>query len=171
MEIKAYRAQAATEYLATYGWAILIIAVVVVLLYIFVLGPSSSTPTTCTFNSGAYCRDAIFSSNTAGSYVVIIISNGQQYPIANPVFKINVQNSGNITGSCTPGFVLASAAVVCNAIMANRYGQGSLVYSQVYLKETVCVTGSTIASCSGGNAQTLSGVLDAHVEQPMPSLP
>ena len=70
-----------------------------------------------------------------------------------------------------PPTVLASAAVVCNAIIANRYGQGSLVYSQVYLKETVCVTGSTIASCSGGNAQTLSGVLDAHVEQPMPSLP
>ena len=107
------RTQAAIEYLTTYGWALLIIAIAAILLYIYVLAPSASAPNTCMFNTGeAYCRDAIFSSNSVGSTVVLIISNQQQYPVASPVFLINVQGTGNVTGTCSPGYVLSGGALL-----------------------------------------------------------
>ena len=44
---KLGKGQSALEYLITYGWAILIIAVVVSLLYFFVAVPSSVVPNSC----------------------------------------------------------------------------------------------------------------------------
>ena len=77
------RLQPAMEYLTTYGLALLIIVIAVVMLYIFVVVPSASAPTICTFNSGASCNDVILESNTVGASAVLLISNAQPYPIAN----------------------------------------------------------------------------------------
>lgn len=51
------KAQSAMEYLMTYGWAILIIIVVIaVLFYTGVLDPGNFTPNSCTFEPGLSCR-------------------------------------------------------------------------------------------------------------------
>ncbi|MCL4388765.1 MAG: hypothetical protein M1564_00850 [Candidatus Marsarchaeota archaeon] len=58
------RSQSAMEYLMTYGWAILIIAVALGLLYVLGLfSPSSSTSSSCTSQSGYVCTDLSFSYN------------------------------------------------------------------------------------------------------------
>jgi len=50
------KGQTAMEYLMTYGWAILIIMVVLaVLFYLGVLNPSSVTPSQCVFPAGFTC--------------------------------------------------------------------------------------------------------------------
>ena len=50
------RSQSAMEYLMTYGWAILIIAVALGLLYVLgVFSPSSATTNSCTSQSGYIC--------------------------------------------------------------------------------------------------------------------
>ena len=50
------KGQTAMEYLMTYGWAILVIMVVLaVLFYLGVLNPSSITPTICTIKPGFTC--------------------------------------------------------------------------------------------------------------------
>jgi len=50
------KGQSAMEYLMTYGWAILVIIIVIaVLFYIGVLNPRNVTPTTCTFPPGVSC--------------------------------------------------------------------------------------------------------------------
>jgi len=50
------RGQSAMEYLMTYGWAILVIIIVIaVLFYIGVLNPRNVTPTSCTFPPGISC--------------------------------------------------------------------------------------------------------------------
>jgi len=50
------KGQTAMEYLMTYGWAILIIMVVLaVLFYLGVLNPSGLTPNQCTFPAGVTC--------------------------------------------------------------------------------------------------------------------
>jgi len=54
--MKMRKGQTAMEYLMTYGWAILIIMVVLaVLFYLGVLNPSSVTPNQCTFPPGFTC--------------------------------------------------------------------------------------------------------------------
>ena len=50
------RGQSAMEYLMTYGWAILVIIIVIaVLFYIGVLNPRNVTPTSCAFPPGISC--------------------------------------------------------------------------------------------------------------------
>lgn len=50
------KGQSAMEYLMTYGWAILVIIIVIaVLFYIGVLNPRNVTPTACTFPPGISC--------------------------------------------------------------------------------------------------------------------
>ncbi len=52
------RAQAAMEFLMTYGWAILVVLVVIgALAYFGVLSPSSLLPEKCTFPLQVSCRD------------------------------------------------------------------------------------------------------------------
>ena len=65
------RAQAAMEFLATYGWAILVVLVVIAALaYFGVLSPSKFLPEKCTFQPGILCKD--FSAMTAESASKVI---------------------------------------------------------------------------------------------------
>ena len=67
------RGQSAMEYLMTYGWAILVIIIVIaVLFYIGVLNPRNVTPTSCTFPPGISC--ASFKLTTSGA---LFLSIGQ----------------------------------------------------------------------------------------------
>ena len=98
---KSSNAQAAIEYLTTYGWAILIIAVVVSLLYAFVFAPSFITPQKCTFASGANCNDVIIGTSSTASKIVLLLSNSQQYSMDTPRMTINMPDVGNVTGTCS----------------------------------------------------------------------
>jgi len=52
------KAQAAMEFLMTYGWAILVVLVVIgALAYFGVLNPQNLLPEKCTLPMGLYCRD------------------------------------------------------------------------------------------------------------------
>jgi len=65
------KGQSAMEYLMTYGWAILVIIVVIaVLFYIGVLNPRNVTPTTCTFQPGFSCVTFILRTNGNLSLIV-----------------------------------------------------------------------------------------------------
>jgi len=49
--------QSAMEYMTTYGWAILIIAVIASILYLYTSAPTQLVSNTCNFVNGAYCND------------------------------------------------------------------------------------------------------------------
>ena len=67
---KNFKAQSAMEYLMTYGWAILIIAIVLAALYVLgVFNGSAFVGTTCTATSGALCTSPIA---TPGNFIVTL---------------------------------------------------------------------------------------------------
>ncbi len=67
------KAQAAMEFLMTYGWAILVVLVVIgSLAYFGVLSPSTLLPEKCTFPVSVNCVDHQVKSN----YVSIVVING-----------------------------------------------------------------------------------------------
>ncbi len=67
---KNFKAQSAMEYLMTYGWAILIIAIVLAALYVLgVFNGSAFIGTTCTATSGALCTSPIA---TPGNFTVTL---------------------------------------------------------------------------------------------------
>ena len=56
--MKNKKSQAALEFLMTYGWAILVVLVVIgTLAYFGVLNPAKLLPEKCTMQMGFYCRD------------------------------------------------------------------------------------------------------------------
>ncbi len=72
------KAQAAMEFLMTYGWAILVVLVVIgALAYFGVLSPSMLMPEKCTFGTGISCVDySIGMMMGMWSYHEIVLQNG-----------------------------------------------------------------------------------------------
>ena len=67
------RAQAAMEFLMTYGWAILVVLIVIgALAYFGVLSPSTLLPEKCTFPVSLSCLDHSVGSN----YIAVSLQNG-----------------------------------------------------------------------------------------------
>ena len=65
--------QAAMEFLMTYGWAILVVLVVIgALSYFGVLSPATLLPEKCTFPVSVSCTDHA----VTGTYVAIVVQNG-----------------------------------------------------------------------------------------------
>ncbi|MBW2995454.1 hypothetical protein KY312_03800 [Candidatus Woesearchaeota archaeon] len=106
------KAQAATEFLMTYGWAILVVGVAIAALaYFGVLSPSRFLPNKCTFPSGVACIDYKVDAST----VTMILQNSLGYTInvtdvnltdagcANTSINVQMQNgdTGTFTISCT----------------------------------------------------------------------
>jgi len=90
--VKKFKAQSAMEYLMTYGWAILIIAVVLGALFsLGVFSGSSLLGTSCIASSGFLCQNPLLS--TSGTLTATI---GQEngYTAYNAYFYISPQSSG-----------------------------------------------------------------------------
>jgi len=117
---KKFKAQSAMEYLMTYGWAILIIAVVLGALFsLGVFSGSSLLGTSCIATPGFLCQNPLLS--TSGTLTATI---GQEngYTAYNAYFYVSPQSSGvGTTGfpttvspctSPTPGTDLVSGQTV-----------------------------------------------------------
>jgi hypothetical protein len=89
---RSRKAQAAMEFLMTYGWAILVVLVAIgALAYFGVLSPSKFVPDTCQFGPGISCDD--FKVTTTGA--VFIIRNGMGQDIT--VYGIKAVNCEDAT--------------------------------------------------------------------------
>ena len=101
--VKSKRSQSALEYMMTYGWAILIIVIVAVILYSMgIFNPSSSV----TFTSSGFSPFTVSSSlcNNLGYKIAIIsgpIPNNANYITINKVFVTSATGANTTTASYT----------------------------------------------------------------------
>ncbi len=80
------KAQAAMEFLMTYGWAILVVlAAIGALAYFGVLSPDRFLPEKCTLPSGIACLDFRYS----GSAIEMSIQNGAGFDMTNVSVEVN----------------------------------------------------------------------------------
>ncbi len=72
------KGQAAMEFLMTYGWAILVVLIVIsALAYFGVLDPSNFVPDRCTFPVSLTCTDFVVKGNGAGfTQLQLTVANG-----------------------------------------------------------------------------------------------
>ena len=79
------RAQAAMEFLMTYGWAILVVLVAVgALSYFGVLSPDKFLPNKCTLPSGIGCVDH----KVTSSGITVVLRNGLGYDMSSVSVKV-----------------------------------------------------------------------------------
>ncbi|MBI2133713.1 hypothetical protein HYU11_03460 [Candidatus Woesearchaeota archaeon] len=71
------RSQAAMEFLMTYGWAILVVLVVIgALAYFGVLSPDNFLPEKCTISAGLKCKDfSVMDRTGANDYIIVSFVN------------------------------------------------------------------------------------------------
>ena len=93
--LHTHKSQSALEYLMTYGWAILIIVIVAVILYSMgIFNPSSSISTTITGFSSTPVSSAIFTDNGGLS---LSVQNSVGYPIEITNITATTTTGGKVT--------------------------------------------------------------------------
>jgi len=96
MFIKRKKAQAAMEFLMTYGWALLVVLIAIAALAFFgLLNPSNFLPEKCTFSSGLGCIDYRASAGT--DIVLIKLQNG----IGSDLIGFNISLTPSGGAACT----------------------------------------------------------------------
>ena len=168
MSSKSGRSQAALEYLTTYSWVILIIAIVAVLFYLYIKVPST-LPSSCTFISGFYCTDIVLQSNaiTHNTLLTVALSNAQAYAIANPKLFVSISAANTTTFACSPNFVLPGGGILCTANVPISTNLGTLLAGDLYLNATYCgLLGNYIytGNCIGAPRETYHGTFTGHTE-------
>ena len=164
------KSQSAIEYLITYGWAILIIAVVISLLYLYVAVPKILVPSTCSFVTGATCQDMIFGTNTITHATAIgfFITNSRRYPIYDPKIYASVNGKNTSATACKPSFVLAGGSIICVLnVTSVSSSLGQFFSGSVYLNASYCGLApntSSPSSCSTVPKETYEGIYSAHAE-------
>ncbi len=150
------KAQSAMEYLMTYGWAILIISVVLGALFsLGVFSGASLIGTTCVASPGFYCSGVTYSHSTGNVLVTIGQSTGTNW--ASSAFIYATQGSASSAGIPTVLFA--------NALPSGLYsGQQSTISWGVSSTSTAVgtITAGTIWACyevgtSGNTVGVASG--------------
>ncbi|MDE1860496.1 MAG: hypothetical protein KGH72_02145 [Candidatus Micrarchaeota archaeon] len=123
--MKQLRLQSAMEYLMTYGWAILIIAIVMVALYFLGILGGNNVSTACLAQPGYICGNPAFSSVTGNLIVTVGQNTGVNWASANVIFVPN----GELTyGILTPSyFTAANTGIAFNAIGMFATGQEATI--------------------------------------------
>ncbi|MEM3744472.1 MAG: hypothetical protein QW759_01385 [Candidatus Micrarchaeaceae archaeon] len=164
------KGQSAIDYLLTYSWALIIVALIMGIPFFLIYVPSIIVPSTCSFVSGAYCQDMVFGSNSVSSSVAIFLTNTQPYPVVNPSITLNISSVGAVQGTCRPSLVVAGGAIICNVTIPQRaIAYGTLESGKLYLSAVPCPSGNP-AACSTLPKQTYLGSFNSHVEPLLSSI-
>lgn len=170
------RAQSAIEYLTTYGWAILIIAIIVSILYLYIAVPSQITTNSCNFVSGASCQDFVVGTNaiTHVTKAEFWLTNTQPDPIENPTLYVRYagQNTTPVTCLPTNTLIITGGLVNCTVTLPGNATLASLVAGNLYLEATYCGLSNqsyqSTLTCKQAAQQTYTGSFTAHVQPQEP---
>lgn len=164
------RAQSIVEYLINYAWALVIIGIVIIVLYLYLSVPSKAVSNTCAFVNGAYCSDIILGTNpsTHTTSIALFLTNLQQYPIVGPTIVVHLDNQNTSAYTCSPNFVPPGGSVVCVISLNTNDQVGTLLSGTLYLNATYC--GLAVSAydaqqnCSTGIEQTYVGQFAGHLQ-------
>jgi len=134
---KRLKAQSAMEYLMTYGWAILIIAVVLGALFsLGVFSGSSMLGTSCIASPGYYCQNPVLSTSGALTFsfgqntgateynAIIWVANQSTTPTTSSPFFTTKSFVGNYSYSSPSG--LASGQTITVSILLPGYSSAAI---------------------------------------------
>jgi hypothetical protein len=117
--------QSAIEFLLTYGWAIVIITIVVALLVsIFFALPKPTAKFSCFISPAFPCTDALVSLNSTNATLYFVIQNkaGQKISISNVFLNITSTYPSKVfTGSCGPSIVYPNSFTICKIVFSKTY--------------------------------------------------
>ncbi len=154
------RSQSALEFLTTYSFVFLIIAVVIALLLMFSSIPKSTLPFSCNFYSGFQCLDASLSVNSSGSPVLLIEASDTEPGTVNiSSFSAFLNFYNSKSGYCVPNVAQAGEVVYCVANLTGSATLGSVYSGTIKITANYCAPGpvNITANCAKGSTYTYTG--------------
>ncbi|MGC8648981.1 MAG: hypothetical protein ACP5UN_02055 [Candidatus Micrarchaeia archaeon] len=166
-KIKKFKLQSAFEFLVTYGWALLLIAIIVGLLFYFFKIPANSSSNTCNFQNIFLCNKIFASMNSSTNtlFLYIILINQQQYPIENAIIIANINNQNTTSTICTPSFINTGNYLYCNINTGLNVTPQSVLSGKLYLNFSNCGLVANYLStknCNGAPTQMVLGQFFVH---------
>ncbi|MGC9190512.1 MAG: Kelch repeat-containing protein [Candidatus Micrarchaeia archaeon] len=164
-----FKAQSAIEFVVSYSWAILIIAVVVVFAYLFYSMPNSIAPSSCSFESGLFCNDVILATNsvTHVTKLIVLFTNTQPYAITNSSIYSSIDGKNTTSSVCSPSYAAPGAQVFCTVQLPLNASFNEFESGSIYINASYCgVEGgySSIGKCSIVQPEVYSGTFAAHAQ-------
>ncbi len=162
------RGQAAMEFLMTYGWAILVVLVVIgALAYFGVLSPDNLLPEKCTLPIMLNCRDHVVQEKGASDKIMVNIQNGAGKDIK--MKRIDFSGDGLTaicsTGALTTGEGLADNAETLRNGASSTYNATSCVLKDTGRSKNKYTVNITYSWLDSGTDHTISGELLAKTEK------
>ncbi|MEM0149880.1 MAG: hypothetical protein QXW10_03230, partial [Candidatus Micrarchaeaceae archaeon] len=159
---KGFKAQSAIEFLSTYGFAILVIAIALMLLFMFFSLPKNILPSTCNFYSGFNCADAVYANTSTGSELIIAATDMMPGVVNTSSFSVYLSYVNSTSGYCAPTFAIAGQQIYCVAFFSSKASLGKSYGGIFKVKANYCAAGpSTInnVSCASSSNYTYAGYL------------
>ena len=161
----AMKQQAALEFMVTYAWAIVVISLFIVFVFIEANAgkPTSYVPSTCNIQPLLPCEDSLIVYNSLYPKYYIVFTNGLGSVMNFPLNAINISytSTGILSsntlktyrnlGACSPSVAYPGASVLCNVSIKGLYKLkvGSSDTVDFILNYSICST-SNVLSCTPG---------------------
>ncbi len=158
------RAQAAMEFMITYAWALVIIAIAIGIFAYFLSIPQALVPPRCYFPYGITCRGIIIGPNTMSSNSIsFIIVNSQQYNLVGPTYgTLDIPGYGSATANCSPANIIGGGVVLCSASLSKAIPTSLQVSGKISLSSSICLLGN-IQDCQSSRPITYDGNFSSYV--------
>lgn len=154
------RAQSAIEFLTTYSFVFLILAVSLALLLLFASIPKSTVPLECAFYSGFSCTDAAYYNTSTGSQLVVVGTDTQPGSMNVSTFNSYLNYGQSIGGYCVPKLITAGQSFYCVANFTTSANLGSTYMGTFQVGAKYCggePPSVSILNCSAPTSITYGG--------------
>jgi len=148
--MKSRKAQAAMEFLMTYGWAILVVLVAIgALAYFGVLSPEKLLPEKCIVatGSGLFCDKNLVTADAAGDKVTMRLKNILTDPIVINSIALGTTCTDSTIGTSIAAEAAADVVIDCTGLTAGK------------LKADLTIQYTVVAAEGGPFNKTVSGSL------------
>ncbi|MGC8652103.1 MAG: hypothetical protein ACP5UH_02535 [Candidatus Micrarchaeia archaeon] len=162
MRITCSRGQSAIEFLSTYAFMLLIIAVALLLLFMYFSLPKTILPSACNFYSGFNCADAVYANTSTGSELLIVATDMMPGIVNTSAFSAYLGYVNSTSGYCAPSFAIAGQEMYCVAYFNSKAVLGRSYAGTFRMKANYCAAGASSiynASCPESSNFTYSGYL------------
>lgn len=151
MQIKA---QSAIEFLSTYSFSFLLIAIIMTILLLFSSLPKTTLPLQCSFYGGFSCLYTAFyntaspNANSKASIVEVVASDTEPGVMNVSNFSTTINNAQNISGYCEPRLLTAGSKVYCFSLFPSAVKLGSIYTTTFKIGVKYCASSPNMISNS-----------------------
>ncbi|MHB1830179.1 MAG: Ig-like domain-containing protein [Candidatus Micrarchaeaceae archaeon] len=166
------KVQAAMEFMITYGWALVIIAIAIGIFAYFLSIPQTLVPPRCYFPYGITCRGIIIGSNTlASNSINFVIVNSQQYNLVGPTYgTLNILGYGSATAGCSPANIIGGGVILCSTSLSKQIPISTAISGTIAFSSSICLLGS-MQNCQSSRPITYTGNFSGYAGGTSNSLP